>query len=99
MGVTESIFSKVQVPGTKIVVAVTRKRRVQLEYLIQTTKPQAFVNRVRNGTTFNLGNRSVIVLQITGSESIDVDTNKMKAKEWNAWLRDEKLEEKKKSVK
>lgn len=99
MGVTEDVINAIQAPKTRIVVAVSRKHRVQLEYKLQTTIQGMFTTRARNGTKFELANKSVIILQISGPEAVDIDTMKWKAKEWNAWITDTKLEEKKSAKK
>lgn len=94
MGVTEDVINAVQAPQTTVIVAVTRKRRVQLEYKLMSTIVGMFVDRARNGTKYTLPNMSVIVVQVAGSQVPDVDTTKWKAKEWKAWITDAEPEEK-----
>ena len=54
-----------------------------------------FVTRARNGTKYELPNGSVIIVQVQGSEQPEVDTTKMKGKEWKRWITDAVPEEKK----
>lgn len=96
MGITKDIINAVQAPKTTIVVAVDRKRRVQLEYKLMTTIPNMFVDRARKGTKYTLPNNSVIIVQVSGPRNPDVDTTQMKAKEWREWLADEEEKEEKK---
>lgn len=95
MGITEDIINAIQAPKTTITVAVMRMKRVQLEYKLATSITGMYVERSRNGTKYTLPNMSVIVVQVSGPSVPDVDTTKMKAKEWNAWITDKELEEKK----
>lgn len=92
MGITEDIINPVQAPKTSITIAVTRKRRVQLEYKLMTTIKGMYVDRRRNGTKYTLPNKSVIIVQISGALGPDVDVIKMKAKEWRNWITDKEEE-------
>jgi len=43
-----------------------------------------------------MSNESVVIVQVIGSETPDVDTTKMKGKPWNKWITDAEDEEEKK---
>lgn len=75
-------------PKTKVVIAVTRERRVQLEYTLQTALTGAFMTRERNGSKLELPNKSVIIVQVSGPQVPDVDVTKMKGRPWKAWITD-----------
>jgi len=93
MGVTTEIINAVQAPRTTIIVAVSRERRVQLEYKLQTTIANMFVDRARNGTKYTLQNQSVIIVQVSGNAKPNIDTIGMKAKEWREWITDAEKDE------
>lgn len=95
MGVTEDVIHKVQAPRTRVVVAIPRERRVQLEYKLHTTLVNPFVTREKNGTKYEMPNKSVVIVQIQGPEKPDIDCVKMKSKQWNEWITDKKPEEEK----
>jgi CRISPR/Cas system CMR-associated protein Cmr3 (group 5 of RAMP superfamily) len=67
-------------------VAIGRENRTQLEYVVQTTLENAFVERARNGTKYTLQNGSVLFIQVSGTMTIDVDLTKMKPKGLAKWL-------------
>lgn len=93
IGIKEDVFNALVAPKQQVVVAVTRKRREQLEYVVQTSLINAHVTRARNGTKFELPNGSVFYTQVQGNLDINVDTTKWSAKEWKAWITDEEKKE------
>lgn len=88
MGIKTAVFEKLSVPKTQVVIAIARENRTQLEYVVQTTLENAFVERARNGTKYTLPNKSVLFIQVSGSMDIDVDLTKMKPKGLAKWLVD-----------
>jgi len=94
MGVTDEVIQKVQAPKMRVVIAVPRERRVQLEYKLHTTLINPFVTREKNGTKYELANKSVVIVQILGPERPDIDCVNMKSKAWNDWITDKAPEEK-----
>lgn len=88
VGIKTAVFEKLAVPKTTVVVAIARENRTQLEYVVQTTLENAFVERARNGTKYTLPNGSVLTIQVSGSAKFDVDLTKMKPKGLAKWLVD-----------
>jgi len=80
-------------PKQQVVIAVTRKRREQLEYTIKLKYPSAYLVRTRNGTMYKMPNGSKLYVQVQGNLDVGIDTTLWKAKEWKAWIMDEELEE------
>lgn len=93
MGIKDDIISKVQAPNTHVSVAIDRKRRIQLEYALQTQLPILHTKRNRNGTVFDMGNGSKITIYVGGGREVDVNLVEMKAKEWREWITDKEPEE------
>jgi len=93
MGIKDDIISKVQAPNTQIEIAIDRKRRIQLEYALQTQLSVLHTKRNRNGTTLEMANRSKITIYVGGAKEVDINLIDMKAREFKDWISDKEPEE------